>query len=114
MVTVTVVPGERPEIVKENKPSGNVNPAAGDGEILLTAESVRLENPPALVAKLAIPIPVAVATLPLVGPGWKAIPTSAQSVPALRLIGKSVGEDTPEVDHSAPCAIHVPDLSEES
>lgn len=64
-VTVTVAPDARPDIVKENKPSGNVNPAGGAGETLDNAEAVRLVNPPAvlgLIVNVAVPVPVAVAT----------------------------------------------------
>ena len=61
-VTVTVAPGERPEIVKENKPSGNVNPAGGAVGILDSAEAVRLVNPPTvvgLIVNVTVPAPVA-------------------------------------------------------
>ncbi len=64
-VTVTVAPGARPEIVKENKPSGNVNPAGGAVETLDNAEAVRFVNPPAvlgLIVYVTVPVPVALAT----------------------------------------------------
>jgi len=67
MVTVTVCPGVKPTIVKENNPSGKLNPEGGGGETLPTAEAVRLWKPPAEVEKVAVPSPVAVATLPVVG-----------------------------------------------
>jgi hypothetical protein len=51
MVTVTVAPAARPAIVKENNPSGNVNPAGGAVEILDNAEAVKLVKPPASAAK---------------------------------------------------------------
>jgi CDP-diacylglycerol pyrophosphatase len=59
-------------------------------------------------------VDVVVVVVVVVAAGLRAIPTSAQSVALLRLIGKFVGEDTPEVDHSAPCTSVVPELSEES
>jgi hypothetical protein len=67
MVTVTVCPLDKPTIVKENKPSGKLNPEGGGGETLPTADAVKLEKPPAVVVKVAAPKPVAVATLPLAG-----------------------------------------------
>jgi hypothetical protein len=54
-VTVTVACGARPEIVKENTPSENVNPAGGAVVILDNGEAVRLVNPPASAAKQADP-----------------------------------------------------------
>lgn len=67
MVTVTVCPLDNPRIVKENKPSGKLNPEGGGGEMLPTADTAKLEKPPAVVVKDAVPKPVAVATLSLVG-----------------------------------------------
>jgi hypothetical protein len=61
-VTVTVAPGERPEIVKENKPSGNANPAGGAVGTLDSAEAVTLVNPPTvvgLIVNVTVPAPVA-------------------------------------------------------
>jgi hypothetical protein len=55
MVTVTVPPAWRPEIVKENKPAGNVNPAGGAGETLDTAVAVKLVNPPRSLLNEAVP-----------------------------------------------------------
>lgn len=51
----------------ENNPSGKLNPDGGGGEMLPTADAAKLEKPPAVVVKDAVPKPVAVATLPLVG-----------------------------------------------
>ena len=67
MVTVTACPGERFMIVNENNPSGKLNPLGGGGDMLPTAEAARVWKPPAEVEKVAVPSPVAVATLAVVG-----------------------------------------------
>ena len=67
MVMVTVWLDDRPWIVKENNPSGKIAPEGGGVLMLLTGEAVKLENPPAVVMKVAVPTPVAVGTVSLVG-----------------------------------------------
>jgi hypothetical protein len=63
MVTVTVAPASRPDIVKEKKPCGNTNPVGLPDEgrdDSLTA--VKLCIKPASELKIAVPVPVAVWT----------------------------------------------------
>ena len=61
MVIVTVEPGVILVIVKEKKPLGNFNPG-GTVPQGVVGDALKLVIPPMPVLKVAVPVPVAVAT----------------------------------------------------